>query len=544
MQLINDRWIPLRRRDGTSRLFSPTEITTDYVSNPVVGPDWGRPDFQLAALEWLIGLLAVAMPPADEDEWEEGWSRPPSAGRIQAALAPYALAFNLDGEGPRFGQDLENLPGEPDTPESLLIEAPGDNSRRNNTTLLNKPDRVRVMGRAAAAMAVFTLQTYAPSGGRGNLTSVRGGGPLTTLVIPGQDGDKPLTLWQLVWANVPDGKPVPIADLPKVLPWLAPTRTADKFPKTTPDVAHPLQAFWGMPRRLRLDFAPNTERLPCDVTGMIDDIIVTGWRQRPNGVKYEKFQHPLSPYYKDAQGQLLPVHPQPGGIGYRHWLGLVTGDGTTSAASMVQQWWKTRGARVPTSVQDGTRLLAGGYDMDNAKARAFVESEMPMPGARNTAQLEELAKALVRGADIVARALRMALRDAVMSRDAKLDSAPLATAFEAFWGATEPDFFAHLRDGAADPPADTDHFALVTRAGKLWLARLKSLALLLFDEGAPLNPSAASFNPERIVAARRLLQATLEGYGKSGQALFALLLLNAPPAKPPKPAKKGKSHAA
>ena len=71
-----------------------------------------------------------------------------------------------------------------------------------------------------------------------------------------------------------------------------------------------------MPRRIRLDFAPNPDRLACDLTGEIDEVIVIGWRQRPNGVKYANFDHPLSPYYKDAKSGWLPLHPQPG----RHWL--------------------------------------------------------------------------------------------------------------------------------------------------------------------------------------------------------------------------------
>src|SRR5581483_9396669 len=43
-----------------------------------------------------------------------------------------------------------------------------------------------------------------------------------------------------------------------------------RFPATTPAETHPLQAFWGMPRRIRLDFADNGEGLPCDLTGGVD----------------------------------------------------------------------------------------------------------------------------------------------------------------------------------------------------------------------------------------------------------------------------------
>jgi CRISPR system Cascade subunit CasA len=180
---------------------------------------------------------------------------------LATAFAPLGTAFSLDGEGPRFMQDAEDLPGTPESPETLLIEAPGESTLRNNTALLLKPGRVARLARPAAAMALFTLQTYAPSGGRGNLTSVRGGGPLTTLVLPGVT----VPLWHMLWANVPQGKPAGANEL--VFPWLAPTRTADRFPSTTPVDVHPLQAFWGMPRRIRLEFTPNADRLACDLTG-------------------------------------------------------------------------------------------------------------------------------------------------------------------------------------------------------------------------------------------------------------------------------------
>jgi CRISPR system Cascade subunit CasA len=110
---------------------------------------------------------------------------------------PYAAAFSLDGEGPRFLQDFSPLGGEPRPVEALFIEAPGANALKLNTDLLVKRERIRVLSRGSAAMALYTLQQFAPSGGAGHRTSLRGWGPLVTLVVPGApDNDRPLTLWQ------------------------------------------------------------------------------------------------------------------------------------------------------------------------------------------------------------------------------------------------------------------------------------------------------------------------------------------------------------
>lgn len=494
--------------------------------------DWPRADFRVATLEFLIGLLATACPPGSLREWRAWWRAPPSPEALAATFAPLAHAFELDGDGPRFMQDLEDLPGEPDSPDSLLIEAPGGQTRRNNTALLVKPDRVARLSLGAAAMALFTLQTDAPAGGRGNLTSLRGGGPLTVLVHPAMPGDAPLPLWHLLWANVPKGAAPAVDELPRVLPWLAPTRTADRYPATIPgEHAHELQAFWGMPRRIRLDFAANDGNLACDLTGVVDPVLVIGWRQRPNGVKYANWDHPLSPAYKDAKsGGWLPVHPQPGGVGYRHWASFVLGDGVGNRkpAPCIAAW-RERAADLGAGARARTRMFAAGYDMDNMKARAFVESEMPLPGALDDEAYEifaTFARRLIAASEEAARALRMAIRNARYGEGTGLDTGPIATAYEALWAATKDAFFDLLADAAT---GETDP---LTRHGASWRDRLRGVALELFDAAAPLDPGAASFDPGRIVRARRDLAGAFRGYGMFGRALFEALELPSPePAK-------------
>ena len=415
--LLHERWLPVRRRDGSREWINPAQITDDLANNPIVSIEWPRPDFRIASLEFLIGLLATACPPADEDAWFDCWENPPMPEALAAAFAPLAHAFNLDGDGPSFLQDFDaKLEGEPLPAEALLIEAPGAQTRTNNATLFVKADRANVISRATAAIALFTLQTYAPSGGAGVRTSLRGGGPLTTLVLPGGEP----TLWQVLWANVPQRARPSQSDLPQVFPWLAPTRSADRYPMTTPadKSVHPLQCWWGLPRRIRLEFAENTENQPCGLTGIVDMTHVTGWRQRPNGVNYQTWVHPLSPYYKNSSTKpdpktgivtsWLPVHPQPGGIGYRHWVGLVVSDAAkTQRPSASVTAWQSRCLDLPDEARDA-RILAAGYDTKNMKARSFVESEMPLPGGSiaATQRVVFLARHLIAAAEIVASELR------------------------------------------------------------------------------------------------------------------------------------------
>jgi CRISPR system Cascade subunit CasA len=536
--LLRERWLPVRRRDGTRVSINPAQITDDIAGNPVVAIDWPRADFRIASLEFLIGLLATACPPADEEAWFEQWEQPPTEDELNAAFAPLACAFNLDCDGPRFGQDFDaTLPDTGNTIDQLLIEAPGDITVVENRTLFVKAGRIERLSRAPAAIALYTLQTYAPSGGPSHYTSVRGGGPLTTLVLPGGD----LPLWHTLWANVPQGKRPTAHDLPRVFPWLAPTRTAERV--TTPADAHTLQAFWGMPRRIRLAFSDNTTE-PCGLTGEADTAVVTGWGQKQHGVNYQAWDcHPLSPTYKNGKPdtgvvEWLPVHPQSDGIGYRHWAALVAGDAAgTRRPAPVLTAWQTRLADLPSDARNA-RLLATGYNADKAKVLSFIESEMPLPGSADaaiTAATAFLAQHLIAAAEIVAWTLRGAVRAAQFRPGAAPKrSEAVAAVYEALWTTTQGDFFQALRSVVPPAGAPIDH--ALKQAAPDWLRCLSRQALALFDEAAPLDPSVASFDPARIVRARKQLSFALRGYGASGTKLFAALLLPAPP-KSTKPKK-------
>jgi CRISPR system Cascade subunit CasA len=314
--------------------------------------------------------------------------------------------------------------------------------------------------------------------------------------------------------------------LPLVFPWLAPTRSADRFPTTLAD-AHPLQVFWGMPRRIRLVFAENVDSHPCDLTGGVDPVVVTGWRQLKNGVKYVAWDHPLSPSYKDMKAGGWIAQLAKAGIGYRDWVAIAFGDAgaeTRRPARCITNW-RARSA----DVRQRSRLLATGYHMvNNMKARAFIESEMPLPGTDPEAAetLAKLAQRLVDAAGIAASALRSAVRYARFTRDTNIDTAPLAAVYESFWAATHDRFFDLLPDNRSG-----DWEAALDNAAPIWRAVIKSTALRLFDEAAPLDPSAVSCNPRRIVEARRNLFGTLDGRGSMGGRLFEALQLPSPEPK-------------
>ncbi len=535
----------MRRRSGPA-IIRPTQITEAIADDPVLEIAWPRPDFRLAAIEFLIGLLSTFAPPADEEEWGDLWDNPPSPEALDAAFRSGAHAFTLDGDGPRFMQDFAPLDDGAENPAgALLIEAPGAQTLRNNADLLIRRGRVNRLSRGAAAMALFTLQTYAPGGGAGHRVGLRGGGPLTTLILPRGEAGQPAPLWRLLWAHVQPGKPVRQTALAGVLPWLGPTATSEEDGTAIAAKLAPEHVFWGMPRRIRLVFEANPEGLVCDLTGVIDPLVATGWRARPYGLFYKDWSppHPLSPHYRQKKTEpWLPVHGQPSGIGYRDWVGLVVADegGLRAPADAVTYFRLQRARGVG---QTEMRLLAAGYDMDNMKARGFVESEMPLPPAGDAGSVElvdALIRALVRGANIAADRLRYAVRNALFSPGAKIDitgATLFAAVREAFWRDTERAFF----DRLTKLPAHVAEARATETLTRPWLNVLRVAALACFDGAAPLDPERYRDDDDgqAIVRARGFLVREFSGFGTGGAELFKALVLTVPESKKPKAAGRG-----
>jgi CRISPR system Cascade subunit CasA len=554
MNLLQTAWLPIRRVSGHA-VIRPHELTADIATNPILDLAWPRADFRIAGLEMLIGLLATACPPEDDEAWQKWWHHPPTPAELEEKLAPFAAAFDLDGDGPRFLQDLEDFPGESLPIERLLIDAPGENTIKRNTDLLVKRDRFAVLGRPAAAMTLYTLQTFAPSGGAGHRTSLRGGGPLTTLVRPWRQNQSDNTLWNLLWANVLNGETPQIADLPRIFPWLAATRRSEGDRGTVldgPD-AHILQAFWGMPRRIRLDFRQARPGEICGLTGVPDDIIVTGFRTRPWGVQYvdAAAEHPLSPTYVPKPGaKPLPVHPQPGGIGYRDWhkfAGTADPEGRFKPAATIETFLSRKPMGRAGKVWAEARLLIGGYDMDNMKARSFIETEMPffvIADDDERRRFLDFSRSLAQGATEAAGILRAAIRQALDIEDN--DKTTVDDARLRFFERTANRFWAILRATLDDDKfrSDDEMAREVFRMAETrqWLDFLRDEACAVFDAAAPLDPLApdaagvmkdGKWKPPSVVEARRHLGTGLAGYGKAGNALFDTLGLPRPAQKTP-----------
>ncbi len=536
--LAAEPWLPVATKNG-KRIFIPIR---DISRPDLLRIDTGRADCDISLTEFLIGLLAISMGPSGVRDWVKRYDTPPSPDEIDEAIKPFADALALDGDGPRFFQDLDPLEdGETEPVASLFMDAPAGHFVKEGTVL--------ALSRPAAAIALLTLQTSAPEGGRGHFTSLRGGGPSTTLIIPRKKDVTP-TLWRILWANVPDGYKISTSEAEKVMPWLLPTRTYAGGRQTTPQDTHKAQAFFGMPRRLRLHFTTGHGK-PCALIGITDGMIVQTYATRPHGTKYptETWQHPLSPYYRknENSNEWWPLHLKSSRVGYRDWVGLTisTANSVSRPADSVFTFIRQRARTIGIDfVKDQPAIFAGGYAMKSMKPLDFTEAVLPLISTENEERdfhLAGCANNMVAGAEIAASLLLSALKVALYSdrKQGQPDntSAPLAGARARFWADTETAFYDALggivRDASDDPSG-----AIYIEAREAWRKTVRGAALGIFDDLAPID-SPESPDIKNIVNARRQLF-----FGLEGQAIFKALNLSMPEKREKKIKTDGKGRKA
>jgi CRISPR system Cascade subunit CasA len=139
---------------------------------------------------------------------------------------------------------------------------------------------------------------------------------------------------------------------------------------------HPAHVFWAMPRRIRMDLDAVSPGC-CDICGRESPRLISRYVTRNYGLNYKgPGRTPCRPI--TSKEGMLPLHPQPDGLGYRHWLGWVLGmqrDKRHVARAVIECFFSAdRERRAGVAL----RLRAFGYDMDNMKPRCWYESILPL----------------------------------------------------------------------------------------------------------------------------------------------------------------------
>lgn len=508
--LLIDPWLPIVRKDGSRDIIALCDIVEGYKNNPVIDIEAPRPDLRNGIFQLLIGVLQVMAIPEDEDEWEDLWYEPYSEHDLNLKFSKYEDCFVIDNiQGPAFMQDYDwnELYGlkESRPIENLLIDGPGENTIKMNKDHFVKRDQVQVMDPYWASIVLYTLQTFSPAGGPGFRVGLRGGGPLSTIVLPNK---RDATLWEKLWLNIFDLEKVTgwvgfsnKKEIVDIFPWMGPTRTSINDEITTPDHCHPFQMYFGMPQRIRLEFSNNSG--VCALGGVSTDTEVVRYTILPRGVNYEgPWLHPLNAYSlnpKKPDTEPLSVKGQPGGVSYRHWLGLNRRTEHYMPAKVVSHLG--RGSKRDVLDKHGAILWVAGFDMDNAKARCWYESTLPffeIP-PESDIRVNEIVEAMILAANESVKSIRSCIKQSWFDRpkDAKGDTSFLDTSF---WQNTEGSFYANLQQ-IIDKPFDD---IVVPNCIVCWEKELRREAFQLFDTWA-LSMQEDGIDMKRVVSARDFL---------------------------------------
>ncbi len=520
LNLLKDPWLPIIRKDGAKEKIAIHQLLDSYAENPIMELESPRPDFRNALYQLLIGIVQVAAMPTKERHWKRLFNEPYSSEEFSERVLKYEKCFEINSDGPAFMQDFALLDGEEKSIAALLIEAPGGKTIKDNQDHFIKRGIVEQIDAYWAAVALYTMQTFAPSGGVGHRVGLRGGGPLTTILLPSGEA----TIWEKLWCNVISEEylstllgDTALDDNADIFPWMKSSKlSSSKGSELYSGEVHPLHHFFGMPRRMRLNFSCDGGR--CDLTGNESEVLVISYFTKNYGNNYDgAWMHPLNAYShnpKKPDESPISIKAQPGGVGYRHWLGLVVGSDRVIPATVVKLSRESN-YRKDMVTERGLTLWVGGFDMDNMKARCWYESTMPFyPFDRKDA---EKVVAFVGGLIAQAQEISGSLRSAVKSawfgspKDAKGDMSFLDTAF---WQNTESSFYSLLKRLVEN----LEDVELKNSLVDEWGTILKREVENLFDANA-LAQQEDGLNMKRVVKARQGLG---KGIGKMFKNLKAL----------------------
>jgi CRISPR system Cascade subunit CasA len=500
MNLTTDRWIPVIRSDGTTDTIAPWEITTG--NTQPVRLNTTRPDFDGSIIQFLIGLVQVTMPPVTNREWLRRFKTPPSPQELETAFMKYVDAFNFYGDHSRFMQDGDFERKTARSIERLFVGAPGKQTLDFNTDHFQKRHTLNHICVHCGVMALLTAQ-LTTGDGTGYRTSIRGAGPLTTLVMG-------KTLWETVWLNVLcQDQFETLGNASKdarmdLFPWMGPGLTSENDETIHAVDAHPAQVFFATPWRIWIDF-DNPKSGKCDICGRTSDALISQYFAKNYGGNYgNTWRHPLTPYYQSASKEMLPTHGSPKGLSYKHWLGMVQVDPTRGnlPALTVQVFRNERQDYLVEHLGYSTPLWIFGYKMENAKAVCWNDGTMPLFYIDNAfrEQYENVITAFVETTSYVASTTEMCIKEAIFKKDGNV----ISEVVPRFWHETECAFY----DMLATLRSTIERGEDLTPLKKRWHEIISRKAKELFRIYSQVSV-ISNVNPERIADARNHLQRSI-----------------------------------
>ena len=247
MNLLKDNWIPVKKGKEKIQLIKLRDLLCQEA-------EWqlclNRDDMELAALQLIVCLVQVVFIPENKRQLLGRWQKPMTNKEYETGIQPFLDWFDLLHPEYPFMQ-IHGVKAAQITPiQKLFVGLP----EGNNHAFFNRSDEYRQASLSNAAIFIFNQAMNSPSFGGGFKGSLRGGAPVTTLVVDD-------SLRQTVWCNVLSSE---FADplFPKIendIPvWISPIKPKENL--FTADLGFIRGLFW----------QPAHIKLVCDKNGVVD----------------------------------------------------------------------------------------------------------------------------------------------------------------------------------------------------------------------------------------------------------------------------------
>jgi CRISPR system Cascade subunit CasA len=504
MNLIFDKWLPVIRKNGSTDEIAIADILKNHEDNPIVDIIMPRPDFRNSMYQLLIGVVQTAAMPDDEETWNDLWIHPYSNKEFKDKLEQYRECFEIDSDGPAFMQDFNLDTFTEEKLTNIFLDLPGNEHFNKNI-----PQKINPYW---ACLALYSLQTFGPAGGRGHKTGLRGGGPLTTILVKQEGAGVFSNLWHTLWINIfpkefvsnnlsgnPEKK-----EFSDIFPWMKPTKISGKDGTGLfPTECNPLHMYFAMPRRIRLVF--DEQPGYCDITGRQSKKVVTGYKTFHSGNDYQgHWIHPLNAYKTDSNKNEDPPNPvkgNPGCVTYKNWAGMaLLNDDSEMIQPPIIAYCQIHRRKILRQNQLG--IWVAGYDLKNIKASRWYESTFPIfPVVPKTSQeLASIAGDYVQAALKILSGLRQAVKISWYKNPREIKG-DMSFINEPFWQMSENSFFLSMQKLADD----IENEESITDCTKKFFSQIKTASENLFERWS-LSNQEDGMDMSRAVKGLRTLE--------------------------------------
>ena len=363
------------RQSGKIEYVAPRDIFDD--EDPPIEFCWGRSEFDIANLQFMIGLLHAFLPPAP-GKYHGYKTKGITPEQFDGATKDFVHCFNFTGDGPLFMQDnnIDKTPKSVKNISKIFMEALSEQGEKRNLDITQHKTQPRQLSLPVTAIAHYTRQQLG--------TNRSGGfaGPLAGYRVFSREVGS-TTLADMCMLNTPDGTAINISDIPSIFTWMnGEKRGVPILDRVQPDDGNKISpAVWFIVHN-RSVFGDVSEG-HCDFTGCDTLVIRDMWRAR-GGERcvYGAWNNPAIFYhYKDKQEKekipagMYPINNlklEEGKLTFDNYVGMLFSSTKQRACETVSGYVKSR-------VGGNIDIVIGGFEYNQAEVLSTISETHSIP---------------------------------------------------------------------------------------------------------------------------------------------------------------------